>query len=50
MDMVPISLEPILKKFNQKVLEDSGRNGFGDDLIKDDKLMKRYNKMEVLFE
>lgn len=50
MDMVPMSLEPILKKFCGKVLEDTGRNGFGDDLIKDDKVMKRYRKDDILFE
>ena len=50
MDMVPMSLEPILKKFCQRILEDTGRNGFGDDLIKDDKLMRRYNKQDILFD
>jgi hypothetical protein len=32
------------------VLEDTGRNGFGDDLIKDDKVMRKYKKEDILFD
>lgn len=48
--MLPVNIEAILKRFCTKVLEDTGRNGFGDDLIKDDKVMKRYKKEDILFE
>lgn len=32
------------------MLEDTGRNGFGDDLIKDDKVMRKYKKEDILFD
>ena len=31
-DMIPINIEPILKKYAAKTLEDPGRNGFSEEL------------------
>lgn len=49
-DMVPINLEPILKKYNMKILEDSGRSGFSEELVKDDTYHKRHgDQKDLLF-
>jgi hypothetical protein len=49
-DMSPMNLEPILKKYSLKVFEDTSRNGFSDDLIVDDKIMKGTDKDLLLFQ
>jgi hypothetical protein len=49
-DMIPVNFEPILKKYSLRVLEDTSRNGFSDDLIVDDKMLRKVEKSELLFE
>jgi hypothetical protein len=49
-DMVPMNLEPIMKKYNLKLLEDTGRSGFSEELVRDDAYHKKnFSKEDLLF-